>query len=1273
MLFIAFSIYIKIYIKDILENLIAYQTKGKAEVSIGKANIKVYPVTRLDLMDTRIRFLDSTGKNATYDVKFTYLGLQLRSLKAFALQKKLLVDFIVAENPRVEINPAYKEKKLKEGNKAVHFEIGTIFKAMQNIANSMQIKRFGILNGNIVLHNLAPNKTTISIGGVNFTAKELAMMPGKTSFLDLDSNTGRIRINTGKQDISLPEGNYRIRYSKLHLDTEEKLISIDSFKITGKALDTTNSIIEAGFAKFKLYNFDFNALYERDLIKIDSVICVDPVINLILNTSRKESKKPTFDLTIEKRVASLIGRLELGYLGLLNSNITITTRDRMANIPFNTKGNNFELFDIKIDSAAKIPVHVGKMIFAIKNYTARSKDGMYDVLFDSVVYNNQSLALKNFRIVPSAINKSAAKKFFSIPDFELVNLSISELISNKRLKADALLLKNAVMINNYLPRTIKSERPQPLRNLIKSISDKIDLEKIRIENGFIVHQSVLDHTQTATIGGLQSEISLNEMFDASTYELMGYSIGKVSFDSIVKHSGPVTISLYHGEARGRERKIVAEKILVTDSKSKARINANDVLIKNYHFDDDFTNITIDSIRYSSALVVGDQGRASPPSSGGSTPSNKNIIFRHILAHNTVLNYVSGDSVKAEAQLNKLELMGLVFGASQNITIDKLTIDGDGLSFSSPGLNARTGEFKIADASTSSINDLEFEMLKNRDTIRASISQIDLIPLINQTLKNKYPVIGEIKLKDPVIYASLNSKNPTATQAAPAKKEQALDLGLLTIENGKIDFRQRNGNKSLIARTNNVNLSVSEIRTNSGKEAIHVGKTSFSTGVFNVLLNDSISLMIDKGNLNLALDHFIKGKGADSGQVSIKLNRLEARQLNLSMITKKGKPFELKGFNLGGSDLIIDSLNKAHILQRIKNNPTLYVNNINLTKVDEKSELYAYGIGYLNGGKQVTVDSFRFHPAIDKDSFNRTLKFQKDYIQVHTKKIRIRDFDIEKIATDSSYTINYVEVDEPDLSIYKDKRIPFEHGIIKPLPVNMVGNIGPRIQIDSIRLYNGTVAYEEFNDKTNSIGKVFFTKMQVRLRNISNHDHGPTDSLKLGATARFLDTVNVSLRFNESYTDTLAAFLLQIRIGRFSLPAVNPVLRPLANAKIDNGYLDTLELKAIGREYLALGKMRMLYRDLKVELLNKEDQEKKTLLTKLESWAANLFVRTNNVKKTGTVFTQRVRERSVFNYWIKILLSGAMTNTGIKKNTKQEKKYKKSVKKINVPEIPEVDL
>jgi hypothetical protein len=62
-----------------------------------------------------------------------------------------------------------------------------------------------------------------------------------------------------------------------------------------------------------------------------------------------------------------------------------------------------------------------------------------------------------------------------------------------------------------------------------------------------------------------------------------------------------------------------------------------------------------------------------------------------------------------------------------------------------------------------------------------------------------------------------------------------------------------------------------------------------------------------------------------------------------------------------------------------------------------------------------------------------------------------------------------------------------------------------------------------------------------------------------------------------------------------------------------------------------------------------------------------------VEKTGTVFTERIRQKSFVNYWVQIILSGAMTNTRIRKNSKQEKRYQKALKRIQVPELPEVDL
>jgi hypothetical protein len=192
-------------------------------------------------------------------------------------------------------------------------------------------------------------------------------------------------------------------------------------------------------------------------------------------------------------------------------------------------------------------------------------------------------------------------------------------------------------------------------------------------------------------------------------------------------------------------------------------------------------------------------------------------------------------------------------------------------------------------------------------------------------------------------------------------------------------------------------------------------------------------------------------------------------------------------------------------------------------------------------------------------------------------------------------------------------------------------------------------------------------------NATNHEHSPVDSLVVIARTSLQDTAKLALSFKESYTDTLSGFLLQVRVSPFSLPALNSFLPAMANARIHKGQLDSVELKIIGREYLAHGKMRMLYRNLHVELLNKANQEKKTLFTRTMSDVANLLVKDQNTKRTGTVYAHRVRERSVFHYWIKIFLSGALTNTGIANNSKQDRKYKKGLKKENVPEIPTVEL
>jgi hypothetical protein len=127
------------------------------------------------------------------------------------------------------------------------------------------------------------------------------------------------------------------------------------------------------------------------------------------------------------------------------------------------------------------------------------------------------------------------------------------------------------------------------------------------------------------------------------------------------------------------------------------------------------------------------------------------------------------------------------------------------------------------------------------------------------------------------------------------------------------------------------------------------------------------------------------------------------------------------------------------------------------------------------------------------------------------------------------------------------------------------------------------------------------------------------------------------------------------------------LEPLAGVRFRSGYLDTLNMRVHGNEYMAYGDMQMLYHDLKIQLINTNDPRKKKFLTGLLNFIANTFVVKNkNQKNTGKVFFVRDRERSSINYLIKMVMSGVTSNIGARGTRKMIRQYKKELRQRNLP-------
>ncbi|MFZ9388699.1 MAG: hypothetical protein ACO25B_12535, partial [Chitinophagaceae bacterium] len=319
-------------------------------------------------------------------------------------------------------------------------------------------------------------------------------------------------------------------------------------------------------------------------------------------------------------------------------------------------------------------------------------------------------------------------------------------------------------------------------------------------------------------------------------------------------------------------------------------------------------------------------------------------------------------------------------------------------------------------------------------------------------------------------------------------------------------------------------------------------------------------------------------------------------------------------------------------------------------------------GYDASSTKFTLDSFSLRPVPERDSFFALQSHQVDYITAGSGRVEIGPVNLQAIFNDSLFSASQVRIENPLITIDKDKRLTFRTGYPKPLPVALLKKIPFPVSVENIILENGKVLYTEFNDKTNKRGEIPVSGILVKVQHAKNYDLSPTDSLDIKASGNILDTIFLELLIRQSYTDSSGGFLVTAKTGELNMALLNKVLVPLSNFEVLSGTVDSLYLTARGHENLATGKMKFLYRKLKIRLLREGEPGNRNFKTRMLSFLANHFVlRTNNKDKTHDIFLVRDRDRSAINYYLQIILNGIKSSTGAVKTKKQVRRYRRSLK------------
>jgi hypothetical protein len=514
-----------------------------------------------------------------------------------------------------------------------------------------------------------------------------------------------------------------------------------------------------------------------------------------------------------------------------------------------------------------------------------------------------------------------------------------------------------------------------------------------------------------------------------------------------------------------------------------------------------------------------------------------------------------------------------------------------------------------------------------------------------------------KVNIAVTYApSADKSNTEAAQEFPL-----IQLPKAEIINPNINFIQVNGH------------------SNGDTLRLHLADAYFSTGVYssgnqfnlrNLTLqastllfnkNDSLRAGLNTGGkLNMTVgDFFLYKKAPDVwkfSEAAVTLTNAEMRKIGDS--TKRDTvlvpSFGVKHF--AASANTVKDWRKL-----VLNQPELQLQNISIRYRNGANIFTIDSLNSTLGSNRITMASFLYHPQLGEADYIKAHEYETDFIRTKTGRLTIYDFDRQAFIEDSAIRIRHISIDNVDFRDTRDKTPPFKANVIKPLPAGLIRKIPFDLTIDSLTLQHAAVEYKEVSEKTGEAGTIYFSNVHSRFVNLKSRNHTSRDTFEWHSDAYMIDSIRFYMGLRTAYLDSLDKLYLTVRLHPADITPLNPFFAPLASMKFGSAKLDTLVLQTVANDYISHGTMQFYYRNLKMEFVNPEDTAKKGILKSVITFLANtILIKSKNNHRIGTVYFERIRDRSIFNYIVKMVFSGMKSSIGVARSKKLEKQYQKKL-------------
>ena len=288
-------------------------------------------------------------------------------------------------------------------------------------------------------------------------------------------------------------------------------------------------------------------------------------------------------------------------------------------------------------------------------------------------------------------------------------------------------------------------------------------------------------------------------------------------------------------------------------------------------------------------------------------------------------------------------------------------------------------------------------------------------------------------------------------------------------------------------------------------------------------------------------------------------------------------------------------------------------------------------------KSLSMAAFAMTPDHSRKTFVKMIPAEKDQFRISAKSLDISKlkwgFARERFFLDAGAIV----LDDVDANIYRSK-MPVDDLTKKKLYNKLLRDISFDLSIDTLKIKNSRVVYEEEKDFSKGPGILTFNDFNMDVMNISSgKNHKKLPDVKIKVKCKFMNVAPLDIDWSFNVLDQSDGFNIQGRIFNFPAERISAFTKPYVNATI-KGDLDEVYFNFSGNDKTVSGDFAINYDDLKVDIYKKKDRKKKN---KFLTSIANLFVKNDTKEKvtSAEVSLERIQEKSFFNFLWRSIAEG----------------------------------